>query len=92
MAGRPALGRFCCAGGRKCRPAFRAGLIGWRAGNLHREDGLRAEALGPPTAAGRDGQFSTFIIRLVCRLTGFGFWRLSRVEASGLRAAPENPS
>ena len=51
MTGQPALGSNCWTGGRKCGPAFRVGLIGLQAGNLHREGGLRAGVLGPPTAA-----------------------------------------
>ena len=52
MMGKLALRSYCWANDLKYRSAFRVGLIGLPAGNLHREGGLRAGALWPPTAAG----------------------------------------
>ena len=92
MVGQPTLGPYCWACGRERQPAFWARPTGWPAGNRRREGGLSVGALGPPTAAGRDGRFSTSIIRLGGRLTSPGSRRLSRKEASVLRAAPEAPS
>ena len=81
MAGRPALGPYCLAVGRKRQPAFRPRPTGWPAGNRPRDGGLIAGALGSPIAAGRDGRFSSSIILLGGRLTDLGSRRLSRIEA-----------